>query len=86
MKLWDHAEVTYSQAAIFHERCYAVYFRGELQGYVSKRPSRLWGYRVIDRDPAGQMIEKPWTVPYETRALAADHLISANRPSAAWLK
>lgn len=86
MKLWDHNRISYDRAVIFGERCYAVDYDGTLQGYVCKRPSGLWGYRVISRDAEGNMTEKPWTVPCQTRADAADHLVSANRPSAAWLK
>jgi hypothetical protein len=83
--LWDHTQVTYERVAIFSENCWAVSYGGTLEGYVSKRATGYWGYRTIERDQEGMMLERPWTVPCATRRDAADHLISANRPSASWI-
>lgn len=75
MILHDHKKVTISRHAKEFDghQAYEVRVRktGELLGWVAKavncRPT--WAYRA-------QWNDEHWTIPYSTRELAVDHLVS----------
>lgn len=80
--LHDHTKIYYRKTADLAETGYEVRMRAgdELVGRVrpSKSQSESWAYQLDNGEPG-------WVTLYGTRKDAADHLLSAYSPSAAWL-
>jgi len=86
--LWNHDKISYGRAVEVANpdgttrTAAPVKYDGRLAGHVARAEQRVdgWGYLL-----AGDEGRQAWTVGYETRADAADHLLSAWSPSAARL-
>ena len=79
MILHDHSKVRYSALSTHIGRAYTVHFDGKMAGHVMRRGT-AWAYL-----PLGANSDTEWMGGYFTRKDAADHLLSYNSPSAAWL-
>ncbi len=85
--LWAHDKISYGRPVEVANpdgsprTATPVKYSGTLVGYVTRAEIAAdgWCYRVIGND------DKLWVSGFETRADAADHLLSAWSPSAAWL-
>lgn len=78
--LYDHSRVRYAPVSTFTGGAYSVTFDWKLTGHVQRSPRGGWRYLLIGADS-----DRDWVTGFETRKDAADHLLSAFSPSAAWL-
>lgn len=88
-QLWDHTKIHYTDRRDVNGRTvYTVTHHGEPVGCVSRgaRKSDGWRYaEITEGKPTDVTAGTKWSPSHETRADAADHLLSARSPSAAWL-
>lgn len=79
MTLHDHSQVHYKKVATYIGGAYSVTYNGKLAGHV-RQGRKGWSYLLVGNDS-----DTSWITGFSTRKDAADHLLSAFSPSAAWL-
>jgi hypothetical protein len=85
--LWNHDKITYSSRVEVDNPdsstrwAYPVTYDGHAAGYVARAENHADGWAYL---PAGRE-GSPWITGFETRADAADNLLSYQSPIAGWL-